>query len=253
MAVTAPCDYIDDLAVAADLTFCPANRVPRLSDGTSWYVGNDLVKHPIPNGRTYLCLTAWKAKPVVNVTQTQANLFTTGSNQSCTVTEVNDRVIKVGTTSWYVDTGGIKHPIPNGGTYLCLTAWKGKSVQDVTQAQADAIPTGNNQSCTVTEVNDRVIKVGTTSWYVDTGGTKDPIPNGETYLCLTAWRGKSVQDVTQAQADAIPTGSNQSCTVTEVNDRVIKVGTTSWYVDTGGIKHPIADVGTYLCLTAWKR
>ena len=54
-----------------------------------------------------------------------------------------------------------------------------------------------------------------------------------------------MQDVTQAQADVIPTGSNQSCTVTEVNDRVIKVGSTLWYVDTGGIKHPIADVETY--------
>ena len=47
-------------------------------------------------------------------------------------------------------------------------------MQDVTQAQADAIPTGGNQSCTVTEVNDRVIKVGTTSWYVDTDGTQAP-------------------------------------------------------------------------------
>ena len=243
--------YIDDLAGAADLTFCPAGRVLRLSNGTSWYVGNDLVKHPIPNGGTYLCLTAWKAKPVVTVTQTQANLFTTGSNQSCTVTEVNDRVIKVGSTSWYVDTGGTKHPIPNGGTYLCLTAWKGKPVQNVTQSQADAIPTGGNQSCTVTEVNDRVIVVGGSSWYVDSGGTKHPIPDGGTYRCLTAWRGKSVQNVTQSQADAMPTGGNQGCSVSEAANRVLRQSNgTAWYVDGNLTRHHIVTGGAFNCLVS---
>jgi hypothetical protein len=248
-AVTSvPRYYIDDITAAADLTFCPADRVLRLSDGTSWYVGNDLVRHPIPNGGTYLCLTEWKGKQSVTITSAQASLFNLGSAQSCTVTEANDRVIKVGETSWYVDTVGVKHPIPNGGTYLCLTAWKGKQVMNVTEAQADAIPTGSTQSCTVTEVNNRVISVGGTTWYVDTSGVKHWIPDGGTYLCRTTWGGIPVVAVTQLQADAIPGGANDVCRVTQAANRLVRrTDGTVYYVDSSLVKHWVPNGGTYTC------
>ena len=48
------------------------------------------------------------------------------------LTGAADRVLHEGDgTSWYVDANNVRHPIPNGGTYLCLTAWKGKAVTDV--------------------------------------------------------------------------------------------------------------------------
>jgi hypothetical protein len=54
--------------------------------------------------------------------------------------------------------------------------------------------------------------------------------------------------VTQDQADAIPTGSTQSCTATEARNRIIrKSDSTAYYVDSNLVRHWIPNGGTYTC------
>ncbi|WP_170127901.1 cell wall-binding repeat-containing protein, partial [Euzebya rosea] len=122
------------------------DRVIRVPDGRSWYVDESNVRHHIPDGGTYLCLTAWKGKDVVQLTSAQADQLAEGAAASCVVTAARGHVIRQpdGTTH-YVDDNSVRHWIPNGGTYLCLTAWKNKPVMNVTNDQANALTEGTHQ------------------------------------------------------------------------------------------------------------
>ena len=246
VVTSVPRYYIDDLAPGTDLTFCPADRILRMSDGTAWYVGNDLIKRPITSGGTYLCLTEWKGKQVVSVNQTQANLFDTGPAQTCTVTEANGRIIRVGSASWYVENS-VRRPIPNGGTFLCLTEWNGVGVMNVSQNAADALPVGSNMTCTPSGAADRVLRQSDgTSWYVDGNNVRHHIPNSGTYNCVVNVRGKSVtNNVSAGRIDALARGEDYRCRA------ILHMGDYSFYVDSSGYRFLIPNSRSqdpYVCL-----
>ena len=119
-----------------------------------------------------------------------------------------------------------------GGTYLCLTAWKNKQVMNVTQAQADAIPTGFNQSCTPTDAANRVIrKSDGTAYDVDSSLVRHWIPNGGTDNCVTRVRGIPViNNVTQGHVDALAAGSDYRCRA------ILHMADDSFYVDSSGYR-----------------
>jgi hypothetical protein len=121
--------------------------------------------------------------------------------------------VRVGATgvAYYVGGDGVRHWIPNGGTYDCLYLWDGVSAyENLSQGQVDSFPTGGNQTCVVTQAYDTIVRVGATgkAYYVDPGdGLRHSIQDGATYNCLVK-RGKFVYyDLTQAQVDTIPLGA----------------------------------------------
>ena len=64
-----------------------------------------------------------------------------------------DRVVRIpgSDTTWYVDGSNVRHHIPNGGTFLCLTVWKGKQVVELSQDQVNLLSQGDDASCRVDE------------------------------------------------------------------------------------------------------
>jgi hypothetical protein len=229
-------------------------KILRKSNGASWFVTDDLVAHPIPNGGTYLCLTAWNGTEVIDgASDAYVSSFVIGSMQSCVVIQARDRIIRKSTgEAWYVDADTVAHWIPNGGTYLCLTAWKGKQVIAVTDDQVNALTRGADQTCRADEAVDKVIrKSDGTAYYVDGNTVAHWIPNGGTYLCLTAWKGKQVIAVTDDQVNALTRGADQTCRADEAVDKVIrKSDGTAYYVDGNTVAHWIPNGGTYNCLVA---
>ena len=226
--------------------------------GTSYYVDGSGYKHWIPNGGTYNCLYYWKGKAAYyDLPQVYVDAIPSSStNASCTANEAFDHLVRVAATgaSYYVDTGGTKHWIPNGGTFNCLYYWKGKWLyNNLLQGHVDTFPTGGNQSCTANEAYDTIVRVAATgaSYYVDTGGTKHWIPNGGTFNCLYYWKGKAAyMSLLQGHVDTFATGGNQSCAVTEAINHIVREGATgkAYFVDGNIVRHWIQDGATYNCL-----
>ncbi len=233
-----------------------ANHVLHQADGTSWYVGADLVRREIPDGGTYECLVA-KGHPVLEVSTDQVEALTLGDEASCTP-DMPNVVIRVdGGQSWYVDAGNVRHPIPDGGTFLCLTAWKGIALVNVLPDQAATLTEGNAAMCRVDEAAGSIVrKSDGTAYYVDSNLVRHHIPDGGTYECLVNQGAPVIDNVTQEQVDAIAAGDDATCAPPvqplEVRDAIIhQADSRSWYVDAHGVRHPIPDGGTYLCLKAW--
>ena len=126
------------------------DRVVRIpGSDTTWYVDGGNVRHHIPNGGTFLCLTAWKGKQVVELSQDQVNLLSQGDDASCRVDEAANTVIRRTDTgqSSFVDGNLIRHHIPDGGTYGCLIAEGGPLIDGVSPEQVDAIEAGDDATC----------------------------------------------------------------------------------------------------------
>ena len=196
------------------------DRVVRIpGSDTTWYVDGSNVRHHIPNGGTFLCLTAWKGKQVVELSQDQVNLLSQGDDASCRVDEAANTVIRRTDTgqSWFVDGNLIRHHIPNGGTYGCLIAEGRPLIDGVSPEQVDAIEAGDDATCVpppqAPSVPDRVVRIpgSDTTWYVDGSNVRHHIPNGGTFLCLTAWKGKQVVELSQDQVNLLSQGDDASC------------------------------------------
>ena len=167
-----------------------------------------------------------------------------------------NHVFRVGSTSttYYLDSSGVSHWIPNGGVYLCLTAWDGVGVIDGTQAQLNTFPVGSNESCQVTQAFNSIIEGSNkTSYYVDGSGTAHWIPNGGVFSCLYYWDGVALlNNLSQAQLNTFPVGSNESCQVTHAFNTIIEGSDgTSYYVDGSGTAHWIPNGGVFSCLYYW--
>jgi hypothetical protein len=169
--------------VKPDVSSFTDRIIRRSSDGAAWYVDGNAVAHPIPNGGTYLCLTAWNGKEVIdNVSDDQINALPMGGAQSCTVTQAADRIIRRSGdgAAWYVDGNAVAHPIPNGGTYNCLTYLYGKQViNNVSDGQINALPMAGNDVCTAL-----LVGPDNTAFYVDADGLRHWVPNGGIFVCL---------------------------------------------------------------------
>lgn len=238
------------------------NHVLRVAaTGASYLVDGTGVRHWIPNGGTYLCLTAWRGYPVIdNLAQSQADAFTAGDSQQCAPREAYGHVIRVGSTgtSYLVDTAGTRHWIPNGGVYLCLLYWKNSPLIDnATQQQVDAFPDGSDASCVATEAFNRILRVGPTgaSYLVLNDGVAHWIPNGGTFLCLKYWQGYALLDnLTAFQVQALPTGPDATCTASQAFNTIVRNGSTgvAYLVDGSGYRHWIPSGGTFDCLYYWK-
>uniref|UniRef100_UPI0013005D7D hypothetical protein n=1 Tax=Euzebya rosea TaxID=2052804 RepID=UPI0013005D7D len=100
---------------------------------------------------------------------------------TCTVTEARDHIIRrPDGTSYYVDGSSVRHWIPNGGTYNCLSLLRGRPlINNVTQDQVDAIPEGGHQVCLAL-----LVGPDQTSFYVDQTGERHWVPDGDTFVCL---------------------------------------------------------------------
>jgi hypothetical protein len=76
------------------------------------------------------------------------------------------------------------------------------------------------------------------------------IPNGGVFSCLYYWDGVPLYDnLSPQQIATFPTGSNESCQVTQAFNTIIRGSDgTSYYVDGFGVAHWIQDGATYNCL-----
>ena len=235
-----------------------ANKILRLgSTPTTYLVDESGVRHPIPTGGVFNCLTGWKATPVLSVSQAQLESFATGGNATCSVPEAVNKVLRLGASdsTWIVDAAGSRRPIRTGGVFNCLTAWKGMQVLSVSQVQLDAFGEGADARCDVPDAAKKIIRRPTgASWFVDGGGLRHPIPTGAVFNCLTLWRSIGVIDgVSQAQVESFAEGAPQTCSPPNTKNKVIRQANgASWYVDSGGTKHPIPDGGVFNCMTAWQ-
>ena len=103
-------------------------------------------------------------------------------------------------------------------------------MQDVTQPQADAIPTGGNQSCIVSEAANHVLEESdfSAAWYVDTNLTRHRISTPAMYNCLVRVRQIPVRriDVTTEQLERFHAVSGAEC-----NALLVQVGVSTWYIN----------------------
>jgi hypothetical protein len=242
---------------AGDVATCTPdmpNIVMRLDDGRSWYVDADNVRHPIPNGGTFLCLTAWRGAPLVNVLPEHAALLTEGDAAACRVDEAADHVIRESDgTAFFVDRDLVRHHIPDGGTYECLVNRGVPVIDDVSQQQVEAITAGGDASCTPPvqplDVPDRIIhQADNRSWYVDASNVRHPIPDGGTFLCLQAWRGKAVVEVTPEQTATLTEGEAATCRPDAANRVIRAADGTAYFVDGNLVRHHIQTGGAFNCL-----
>jgi hypothetical protein len=225
------------------------DRVIRQADGQSWYVDANNVRHPIADGGTYLCLTAWHGKGVVDVTPGQAATLVEGAAATCRADQAANHVLHLtDDTSWFVDANLVRHAIPDGGTYECLVA-RGHSVIEASSEQVEAITLGDTASCAPDMPNIVIRLDDNQSWFVDASNVRHPIPDGGTFLCLTAWKGFPLVNVLAEQAAALTEGDAATCRVDEAADHIIRMANGSaYFVDSDLVRHHIPDGGTYECL-----
>ncbi len=233
------------------------NTVIRVgATGKSYLVDGAGVRHSIPDGGVYLCLTEWSGYPYYyELSQGAVDAFPEGGPASCSIPQAYNTVVRVGATgkSYFVDGSGVRHSIPDGGTYLCLIEWKGYPYYyELSQGAVDAFPEGGPETCTIPEAYNTVIRVGATgkSYLVDGSGVRHSIPNGGTYLCLIEWKGYPYYyELSQGAVDAFPEGGPASCSI-GVYNVVIRVAATgrAYFVDGSGVKHWIQTGATYNCL-----
>jgi hypothetical protein len=225
--------------------------------GAAYFIDNGGVRHWIPNGGVYLCLTEWHGVQVVDgETQAQVEAYSAGADETCTIPQAFNTIVRVGATgvSYFVDGEGVRHWIPDGGVYLCLKEWKGyPEYESLSQGAVDAFPEGSQASCTIPEAFNTIVRVGATgaSYYVDGEGVRHWIPNGGVFLCLREWDGLAeYENLSQGAVDAFPEGGWASCTIPQAFNTVIRVGATgvSYFVDGEGVRHWIETGATYECL-----
>jgi hypothetical protein len=238
------------------------NTIVRVgATGASYLVDGNGVRHWIKDGGVFLCLTEWKGVPVYgNLSQAAVDAFPEGGWASCTIPEAYNTIVRVGATgtAYFVDGGGVKHWIKDGGVFLCLTEWKGVSVyENLSQGAVDAFAEGGWASCTIPEAFNTIVRVGATgaSYFVDGSGVKHWIKDGGVYNCLYYWKGvPAYENLSQGAVDAFPEGGWASCTIPEAYNTIVRVGATgvSYFVDGSGVRHWIKDGGVYNCLYYWK-
>jgi hypothetical protein len=230
------------------------------STGASYFIDGEGVRHWIPNGGVYLCSTEWHGVEVVDgVSQAQVEAFTEGSEDTCTIPEAFNTIVRVGATgtSYYIDGNGVRHWIPNGGVYLCLREWDQlKEYENATQGMAEAFAEGGQAECTIPQAYNTIVRVGSTgvSYFVDGSGVRHSIPNGGVYLCLKEWDGYAdYEDLSQAAVEAFPEGSEAECTIPQAKNTIVRVAATgaSYYINGNEERQWIPNGGTYLCLREW--
>ncbi len=230
------------------------------STGASYFIDGEGVRHWIPNGGVYLCNTEWHGVEVVDgESQAQVEAFPEGSEDTCTIPEAFNTIVRVGATgtSYYIDGSGVRHWIPNGGVYLCLREWDQlKEYENATQGMAEAFAEGNQAECTIPQGRNTIVRVAATgaSYYINDNEERQWIPNGGTYLCLREWDGLAeFENATQGMAEAFAEGSQASCTIPQAKNTIVRVAATgaSYYVNSNEERQWIPNGGTYLCLREW--
>ncbi|MGH9278701.1 MAG: glycoside hydrolase family 30 beta sandwich domain-containing protein, partial [Acidimicrobiales bacterium] len=186
-------------------------RVP--ATGASWYVDGSLRTHWIQDGETFLCLAARRVPLQDGLTQAMVDaLGDPGPHQpKCLApTRFELKILQAPDNFSYLVQGGVRHWIPDGGTFLCLKVWNSRAVTaPMTWDQVSSIPedTKAHATCSADGTANRVIRESRhgTSWYVDPSLRKHWIPDGETYFCMTA-RYALIDGLTQEHADALADG-----------------------------------------------
>ena len=216
-----------------------------------FYIDQNLVLHPIPDGGTYECFLQVEDKQLINnVSDTQVDSFERGNTATCVPlrTEWQDSVVEEPDgTAWFVDNNLVRHWIPNGGTYNCLVGWQDKDVstRNASQPEIDRLTEGNQQTCTPSEARDTVIrKSNGTAYFVDSNLQARWIPNGGTYNCLRSVKGApEINNVSDIQVDAFARGPNMGC-------EALLVGPdgTAFHVINAGTRHWVPDGGVFVCL-----
>ncbi len=166
------------------------------------------------------------------------------------------KILRVSATgaAYFIDNGGVRHWIPNGGVYLCMTEWHGiEVVDDETQAEVEAYSAGADETCTIPQAFNTIVRVGATgaSYFVDGEGVRHWIPDGGVFLCLREWDGLAeYESLSQGAVDAFPEGGRASCTIPQAFNTIVRVGATgaSYFVDGEGVRHWIETGATYECL-----
>lgn len=228
-----------------------ADRIIRRSDSTAFYVDSNLVRHHIPDGGTYECLVNRGIAVIDNVSQEQVDAIAAGDDATCTPPvpplDAPDRIIhQSDNQSWDVDASNVRHPIPDGGTFLCLKAWQGKVVVEVTPEQTVTLAEGDPAACRPDAANRVIRQANRTAYFVDGDLVRHPIPTGGAYNCLVHVRGVPVIDnVTQEHVDALASGPPAGCVAL-----VVGPDETAFFLDGSDNRLWVPDGAIFTCLDA---
>jgi hypothetical protein len=171
-----------------------ANKVVSVPGGPSYVMDDSGIPHWIADTETYYCYVNVHHYPVINLAQHQVDVQGNGQPwaEQCVdpARLVNTVATVAGGPSYFVDSAGVPHWIPDVETYYCYTDYfHYPVVGGLAQHQIDLL--GNGQPWTdrcldPARITNRVVRVSSdgTSYFVDATGLWHWIPNGTTYTCL---------------------------------------------------------------------
>ena len=156
-----------------------------------------------------------------------------------------------GAASFYVDLRGVRHAIPDGGTYECIAAQRGVYATIVPRTWFEnTLPAAEAAQCVRANPGDIIRHpVNLDSYVVQPNFTKRWIPNGTSYNCEAA-RNRTVVDAPRYYITDLTSGTDlttaQSCTFLARNPANGQV----WQIDDTGRRQLVPDGWSLGCWQA---
>lgn len=223
--------------------------------GDTYLVSPDFGVGRIPDGISFLCLTANGATEFGAVPRywlLDAPVKAEAVSHCWNKDRAKGKVVRFSDgSSWYVDLRGDRHHVPNGGTYECLKQQRGDYGMVVPADRLGEMTPYEDAQCVRANPGDVVIQ-GADSYLVESDFGRRRIVDGISYECLAANGHRRYGEVprywlldARQHADYVWHCWNKD----SARGKVVRFSDgSSWYIDLRGGRHHIPDGGTYECL-----
>ncbi|WP_183093106.1 putative Ig domain-containing protein [Nocardioides stalactiti] len=221
------------------------NTIIRRTDGVSWIVDVNKVRHHIPYAQDDVCWRLLRGRPVVatGLSAAQVDDLREDDPWPCII---GDRVVKSSNgTSWFVGKDNKRHHIPDTATFAVL-ARKYEVVGPWPASEVEKIPVGSQHEKLYDPPAGSIIRRSDgVSWVVDANHVRHHIPYAQDDVCWRLLKGAPVHAVglSFSQANALEERDKWPCII---GNRVVRsTDGRSYFVGTDNVRHHIRDTETF--------